>query len=338
MNDIDFVIAWVDGSDPEHAKRRALAAGGTSISASGGNVRRWQNNDEISILLASIAKNAPWVRRVWIVTDRQRPPLTSVDRKFAERISIVDHTTIFRGYENLLPTFNSLSIEMMLWRIPDLAEQFVYFNDDIFLSRPTQPEDFFVDGKPVLRGRLAKFSTGPRSLFRKNKENGARAAGAGPEEETFFSHAHVACCMKRSVLKDYFVAHSDLLELHAAPKFREGWQIGVASLHSNICFRKGGYVKPRRRDWYFMSVGKCTRGSAANIRDALRVYRDRKRVKLGCINDVEAASQKVPRLLDSLERYLRLRYPRLHLVRTAPVRLQRLWEAMKLKLDRRMET
>ena len=46
-----------------------------------------------------------------------------------------------------LPTFNSNVIEIYLHRIPDLAEHFVLFNDDMFLTRPVKPEEFFVRGK-----------------------------------------------------------------------------------------------------------------------------------------------------------------------------------------------
>ena len=45
----------------------------------------------------------------------------------------------------LLPTFNSTTIEMYLHRIPDLAEQFIYSNDDMFPIRPLQISDFFKD-------------------------------------------------------------------------------------------------------------------------------------------------------------------------------------------------
>ena len=36
--------------------------------------------------------------------------------------------------------------------IPGLAEHFIYFNDDFFLLNPVKEEDFFIEGKPVIRG------------------------------------------------------------------------------------------------------------------------------------------------------------------------------------------
>ncbi|MCK7538203.1 MAG: hypothetical protein MZV63_48255 [Marinilabiliales bacterium] len=55
-----------------------------------------------------------------------------------------------RDTRNYLPTFNSISIANMIWRIKGLSENFVYFNDDTFLMREYKPEDWFPDGRPLL--------------------------------------------------------------------------------------------------------------------------------------------------------------------------------------------
>ncbi|WP_276204754.1 hypothetical protein [Legionella parisiensis] len=46
--------------------------------------------------------------------------------------------------EQFSPTFNSLAIEANLHRIPTLNEQFIYFNNDMFLGRQA-PENYFFD-------------------------------------------------------------------------------------------------------------------------------------------------------------------------------------------------
>ena len=48
-----------------------------------------------------------------------------------------------------LPTFSSHVLELNMHRIPGLADHFIYFNDDVYLSAPTGPEDFFQGGLPV---------------------------------------------------------------------------------------------------------------------------------------------------------------------------------------------
>ena len=53
----------------------------------------------------------------------------------------MDHAAILPP--DALPTFNSHAIESALHKVPDLAEHFVYLNDDFFLGRPLGPETFF---------------------------------------------------------------------------------------------------------------------------------------------------------------------------------------------------
>ena len=144
---VDVVIAWVDGSDPRHRAKRKRYLGDPGGDDKPERVakieRRFSDNDEIRFCLRSIRNYAPWARTIWLVTDNQVP--AAIDRRKAERknIRIVDHREIFRGYEQLLPTFNSYAIETMLWRIEGLADRFLYFNDDMMLVGPVEPSDFF---------------------------------------------------------------------------------------------------------------------------------------------------------------------------------------------------
>ena len=65
--------------------------------------------------------------------DKQVPPAIDPDSAERYNVRLVDHREIFRGHKELLPTFNSLAIESMVWRIKGLAERFLYFNDDVML-------------------------------------------------------------------------------------------------------------------------------------------------------------------------------------------------------------
>ena len=58
---------------------------------------------------------------------------------------MVDHAAILPA--DALPTFNSHAIESALHRLPDLAEHFVYFNDDFFLGRPLGPGGVLQPGR-----------------------------------------------------------------------------------------------------------------------------------------------------------------------------------------------
>ena len=101
MPDIDFVIAWVDGSDPAHiAARHRFSHQDEDAHAQASLETRFYNSGEIYYCIASILKYAPFVRRVYIVTDDQTPPLLEsfaeaglCDRSFLE---LVSHDVIFR--------------------------------------------------------------------------------------------------------------------------------------------------------------------------------------------------------------------------------------------------
>ena len=135
---VDVVYTWVDGSDPAWLARRAEALGATYHGESG-SAARFLNRDELRYSLRSLHANAPWVRKIWIVTDSQRPDWLRED----ERLTIVDHRDIFTDVA-ALPTFNSHAIESQLHHIDDLSEHFLYFNDDMFLGQPVVPSTFFL--------------------------------------------------------------------------------------------------------------------------------------------------------------------------------------------------
>ena len=142
---IDFVIAWVDGNDPawQKEKRKYLAQvkGDESIIDQGDY--RYRDWDLLRYWFRAVEKYAPWVRKVHFLTCGQIPSWLSTEHP---KLHVVNHEDYMPA--EYLPTFNSHTIELNMHRIEGLAEQFVYFNDDMFITQPVQPEDFFVNGLP----------------------------------------------------------------------------------------------------------------------------------------------------------------------------------------------
>ena len=144
---IDLVYTWVDGNDPEWQKRHNAAVGATQSASATNCAGRYADNDELRYSLRSVERYAPWIRRIFIVTDRQTPPWLDTSNP---KIRIVDHSEILPP--EALPTFNSVVIEHALHRIPGLAEHFLYANDDMFFNREVSPSDFFTpEGLPIIR-------------------------------------------------------------------------------------------------------------------------------------------------------------------------------------------
>ncbi|NUG80351.1 Stealth CR1 domain-containing protein, partial [Acinetobacter bereziniae] len=155
MQNLDIVIAWVDGNDVELKRKRHLYLTGNDASDAVSETR-FASNDEIYYNIASILKYVPFCRHILIVTDGQQPEF--LNEFFAQglcdtnKIRVVDHREIFAGFEQFLPTFNTRSIESMLWNIQGLSDYFIYLNDDFFFNASAQVEDFLEQDKIVTYG------------------------------------------------------------------------------------------------------------------------------------------------------------------------------------------
>ncbi|CAG2166373.1 unnamed protein product, partial [Oppiella nova] len=84
-----------------------------------------------------------WIRNVFIVTNGQIPNWINLEN---HRVRIITHEEIFTNKSHL-PSFSSPAIESHIHRIPGLSKKFLYLNDDILLSQPVYPEDFYTKSK-----------------------------------------------------------------------------------------------------------------------------------------------------------------------------------------------
>ena len=144
---IDLVYLWVDGNDPKwQAKRNAFIKRKVENSSTNFN-GRYVNNDELKYSLRSVERYAPWIRKVFIVTDNQKPKWLDISNP---KIQIIDHNDILP--HKSLPCFNSNVLEHFLYKIPNLSEHFLLSNDDMFLNKTVLPTTFFTkDGFPIIR-------------------------------------------------------------------------------------------------------------------------------------------------------------------------------------------
>lgn len=147
INEVDLVYMWVDGNDPIWQAKRNAFIGNVSENSETNCKGRYANNDELKYSLRSVEKYAPWIRKIFIVTDNQRPEWLNTANS---KIQIVDHTEIMP--RESLPCFNSCLIGHYIYRIPELSEHFLLANDDTFFNKNVLPEDFFnSSGYPIIR-------------------------------------------------------------------------------------------------------------------------------------------------------------------------------------------
>ena len=143
---IDIVVLWVDGADPLWLEEKSKYA--PPAAADSDSVNRYRDWGLLPFWFRSIERFMPWVRKIHFVTWGHVPAFLNLS---APKLHIVRHEDFIP--QEYLPTFSSHTIEMNIHRIPDLAEHFVYFNDDMFLLRPMNETDFFQGGLPCTYGR-----------------------------------------------------------------------------------------------------------------------------------------------------------------------------------------
>ena len=130
----------MDGNDPLWQQERSRFAPSDAEDAA---VIRYRDWNLLRYWFRGVERFAPWVRTIHLVTWGSVPSWLNTAHP---KLRIVTHESYLP--KTACPTFNSNAIELSMHCIADLAEQFVYFNDDMFLLRPVEPTFFFRDGLP----------------------------------------------------------------------------------------------------------------------------------------------------------------------------------------------
>ncbi len=312
---VDAVITWVDGYDKTHAEKlaRYLEQMGTS-SPEAAAPTRYNQCGEIRYCVKSILRFAPWIRTIYIVTDAQTPPIMKqlAGLPQGEKIKLIDHRDIFYGFEACLPTFNSLTIECMLWRIPGLSDHFLYLNDDCSIIRPVSYDDFFRGNQVVLYGQwrtrserkwghyVKKFiaylsattSCSPsRDLFRAVCENSAELAGY---HKQFFQFPHAPFPLRKKAFEDYFLKHPEALSQNIRYRFRSYRQFAPISLIHHLEIQQKNVVFDPSLE-AIMVNGACH--SLSKIKHRLARADRKKNVAFICMQSIDEAPVAIQTML-----------------------------------------
>ena len=143
---IDIVVLWVDGSDPEFIREKQAVTGKVAFTNQDiDGDQRYRDYGTLHFWFRMIEKHAPWVNNVYLITNGQKPDWLNLEHP---KLKLITHREFMP--EAYLPSYNSAAIELNLHRIEGLSEHFIYFNDDMFMIKDTQPSDFYKNGHPKL--------------------------------------------------------------------------------------------------------------------------------------------------------------------------------------------
>lgn len=146
---IDIVIPFYNDSDKEWAevlyeymKKENMEDRQVS------GEERYRDWECFKYWFRGIEKNCKWANKVFIVVANESQIPDWLDRK-NPKIEIVYHRDFIP--EELLPTFNPMTIEVFFSKIKGLSNNYIYMNDDYFFINPTKKTLFFVDDLPVYK-------------------------------------------------------------------------------------------------------------------------------------------------------------------------------------------
>lgn len=233
---VDAVVTYVNGADEQWLASYAKYVGGDM------DKKRFRSWDNLDLLVAGIRKYMPWIRNVYVVVSG-----ASQLRQFdLDRygVKVVEHKEFIP--KDFLPTFNSNTIEMNMHRIHGLADNFVYFNDDMFPIAPTTIDDFFTGGKPNIhmeRVPLRNRKGRPDQLMfadicARSTQLARRCAGLTKPIDYFIRPQH--CCLP-----------------HNRKAFEQVWKTGGGSLRRQMTrIRRGSnYTQYLPLDYMYFTGG-----------------------------------------------------------------------------------
>ncbi|PCH36029.1 hypothetical protein WOLCODRAFT_28307 [Wolfiporia cocos MD-104 SS10] len=178
---LDFVWTWVNGSDPLQQEAKIAAAARFAPddpwrpSDATTQARLYRDHDELRHSMRSVlAAFRPYTRRFTLLTADFAIPNTTPNLTLSSswrlgqvpqwlnlgkqtrdgwadgsvELRIVHHAQMFETYSDTV--FNSLAIESQLANVPDVADHFVYMNDDLYFARPMSPASFYTSAYGIV--------------------------------------------------------------------------------------------------------------------------------------------------------------------------------------------
>jgi hypothetical protein len=277
---IDMVFSWVDGSATEFQRQRAAQMAEYVVGEGDDGPARYRHVDELRYALRSVHMYAPWVRRIFIVTDSPAPAWLADH----PRVTIVRSEEFFPD-PSVLPVHNSHAVESQLHRIDGLAEHFLYSNDDMFFGRPVDPELFFTAGSisqfvecPI------RIGTGAPGVSRSGHDNALRVNRALLHRRfgrvILRDLEHCAAPLRRSVLAELEEQFPEDFARTAASRFRSATDISVTnSLYHYYALMTGRAVASTVPRVEYVQT------TAAASLSAMRRLERRSDVDMFCLND-----------------------------------------------------
>ena len=235
---------------------------------------RFRTYGVLDLQIKLIRKYMPYINNIFVVVSSEDQIPDEFDMSLCK---FIYHNQIIP--EEFLPLFNSCSIEMFIHRIPDLSEEFVYFNDDMFVINDLPKEVFFKDGKPCLDFEIHDLPTYKwdhtckMHAFNSLQINAKQFGVEGDYEDKLIEFAHVGRPLLKSSCDDvYKLYHDQIIASLSILRQQNNMNTNLFNCYEIV---RGNYIEAHYNSVYYMND---------NI-DIVLDCLNKKRVQLMCVND-----------------------------------------------------
>lgn len=153
---------------------------------------RYRNWDTFKYWFRGVEKNIPWINNIFLVIEDEKhiPEWLNIDHP---KLKIIYHKDYIP--QELLPTFNSNTIEMFFYKIPELADLYILSNDDMFIINQLPRKYFYDEG--IVKDKAVTWYRPQSGEFNRTLENN-----------------HKLLVKNKLINSNYKFIPSHLLELH----------------------------------------------------------------------------------------------------------------------------
>ena len=279
---IDLVLPYVDCEDRQWRKQftKLCMDNDWLYHKDSERYRCWGT---LKYLLRAIAQNMPWINKLHLIVQMESQIPEWINR---ETVNIVLHKDYIPS--KFLPLYNSGTIEMFLWNIPNLQEKFIYINDDMFPIGDLLEADFFKGDLPKIKYYSQDFYEKKNMYSRMLRHNAQYIADMLGIQELplLYRFYHNMNPQLKSVWKKIYDFNPK--RIHGSiSTFRKGYNLTQDLIQDYFLYTKK-YEPSERKSNYV---------SSDEMQKACDILKDPKDIKLLCINDNSKHYQQDRQLL-----------------------------------------
>ena len=289
---IDIVIPWINPNDNiwfNEYKEACNKFDGDK------NPQRIRDFEIFNYWFRSIETNMPWIRYIhlFLYGKSQIPLWLNTNNP---KLKIHFHNEIIP--EKYLPTYNSVLYFRYYYKLKDLSEKFIYFDDDIFAINPLKPTDFFennipkacsatslqINSNPVHEEMLnragIKYPNQKYDMFQTMVKNTLELCSSYTNKPfKIYRNSHVGITALKSEVEKIFIDLDEKLNTYFIKnKFRNSKNIICDWLYNMIRLNDGNFIEQDMSNMKYMEI--------YDENFYIEFFKYVQNIKILCMNDI----------------------------------------------------